>query len=346
MLTLLSYLYRAGWRIKQGLYAIGLRTPRRLDARVICVGNLTTGGTGKTPMVIHLARFFQEQGHRVAVLTRGYKGKRTERVTLVSDGERRRVSAEESGDEAALMADALPGIPVIASPDRYAAGMEALRRFATEVFILDDGYQHLQLSRDRNLLLIDATNPFGGGRLLPAGRLREPLDGIRRADAVILTRTDQAGDLSGVVETLRRYHPEAPIFRSVHEPYALEDPRDGTSREPDDLLGREVIALSGIGNPGAFRDTLNRLGAKVVREWTLPDHHDYTPEDFERLRSLCREHPSAQVVTTEKDRVRVETGSFGDLPMWVLKIRIRIVEEEGWKEWLRANCRLGCDPLH
>jgi tetraacyldisaccharide 4'-kinase len=334
MLTFLSWIYLLGWKIKEWIYTSGIRASRKLDARVICVGNLTTGGTGKTPMVIYLAKTLRGEGHKVSVLTRGYKGKKKKPVTVISDGTGRGATVEEGGDEAVLMSDELTGVPIFASANRFAAGREAIRSFASDTLILDDGFQHLRLARDLNLLIIDGSNPFGGNRLLPAGRLREPVTGIRRADAVILSRVDQAKDVPGILNVIRTCHPAIPVFQAIHEAYDMEALLTMERMSVEKLRGRGVIALSGIGNPGALHGTLKSLGAEVKRELSYPDHHRYTREDLENIRVACDRYPDALLITTEKDGVRLRDGEIHDLPVWVLKIRIRMIEEEAWAKWL------------
>jgi tetraacyldisaccharide 4'-kinase len=340
MLKILSWIYRFFWEIRKGCYRLGIFPTKKIDARVVCVGNLTTGGTGKTPMVIGLGEWFLDQGYRTAIVTRGYGGKSRGKVLLVSGGggdPERRVDADQSGDEARLMADLLPGIPVLASKDRYAAGTAAVRDFSSEIVILDDGFQHFALHRDLNLLLIDSTFPFGGGELLPKGRLREPLDGIRRADAVILTRTDQVADTAGVEAVIRARHPRVPIFKAAHELYSLADPVSGKSFPPGDhLFGHRAVLFSGIGNPSGFRRSIESLGGRVAEEIRFPDHHRYTVRDRDRIRKAWECHPGSLLITTEKDWIR-----FQQLPSspeketpWVARIRMKMSDPEGWTSWL------------
>jgi tetraacyldisaccharide 4'-kinase len=290
LLSLATPAMRLGMRLR-------LRGPRvRVDARVISIGNLTAGGTGKTPAVIERARREIRGGHRVAVLTRGY-GATAGGAMAVHAG---RGSAEQCarlGDEPALIATKVPEALIVRCADRVAAAQKAIGEYDCDTLILDDGYQYVRLERDENVLVIDATNPFGNGHLLPRGLLREPLSAMERATHVLLTRCDQAESLEPVLEAIERFCPDVPVRRTRHAPSMLWRVATG-ERLPLSLLreGR-ICAVCGIGNPEAFFETLEGLGAELTSRMAYPDHSAFPVETLPR---------DMLVVTTEKDAMRLE----------------------------------------
>ncbi|HQM99661.1 MAG TPA: tetraacyldisaccharide 4'-kinase [Candidatus Hydrogenedentes bacterium] len=276
---------------------IRLHRPRtRVAARVISFGNLTAGGTGKTPAVIERACREYAAGERVAVLTRGYGAVRT-RLPLVYDPNSGETAAPECfGDEAALIAASVPEVWVVRCPDRVAGGREALERGCT-VLILDDGYQAVGLERDENILLIDATNPFGNGFLVPRGILREPVSALKRATEIIITRCDQAPEALPEIESvLRRQAPEIPVHYAVHQPVSFRRLQDGREFPPEFLKGVAAYVVCGIGNPESLARTLANLGITIRGMHALADHAAI-PGTL--LRKDC------PVILTEKDAVRL-----------------------------------------
>ena len=249
-LYLLSLPYGGAVRAKAFFYSIGLWNPKRLPCPVICVGNITVGGTGKTPLVMALAKGLMERGIPVAILSRGYKGEEPS-GPLVSDGQTVFLSTEESGDEPFLMGKALKGIPILIGKDRFVNGQMALQRFGVRGLLLDDGYQHLRLHRDLNILLIDSRIGFGDYHLLPRGILREPLAHLRRAHLFILTKVENIGTCKPLEEELHHIHPSSPVFHSHYEPMGLIGP-EGEWEELRTLKGKKALALSGIANPEYF----------------------------------------------------------------------------------------------
>lgn len=319
--------YRAGVGVRAWAFASGMRGIRRLPCPVICVGNLTVGGSGKTPCTIALARWFRARDRAVGILLRGYGG-RGSGVTVSADDQGVRARWESVGDEAILLARRLPGVPVVVGADRFRAGQEALRRFRLDALLLDDGFQHRQLHRDLDLVMVDATDPFGGGWLLPRGRLREPVAGLRRAHAVILSRTDQAPELASLRRCLEQIVPGAAQVLSRHRPSRLTDLAGGTERPLESLAGRRVLAVCGIANPGGFHRTLTDLGAIVVGTAIFPDHYPYAPADLLRVDRMAQEARAELVLTTEKDAVRMpvpEAGAPGH-PILVLQVELEITE--------------------
>jgi tetraacyldisaccharide 4'-kinase len=297
---------------------------------VISIGNLTLGGTGKTPIVEVVANLLHQEGKRVCVLSRGYGGKAQSAITVVSDGKRCFVPPEMVGDEPVLLAEHLLGVPVVVGKDRYAAGMLAVGRFGVDVIVLDDGFQHVQLARDLDILLLDAARPFGNGRLFPRGDLRERPSGIARADAIILTHWE--ADTTSSLTALRITPPVLPLFCSQHEPVDLHALADRHILPPVSLKSRRILAFCGIGTPDHFRQMLQRLGAELVAFVVFPDHHPYTRSEIEQLVRMANKQSADILVTTEKDGVRLR----GLLPLtetvWELRIRATIVAQEAaWK---------------
>ena len=323
-LYLLSLFYGGVIQARVFLYTSGLLKPKRLPCPVISVGNITVGGTGKTPLVMALAKGLMERGIPVAILSRGYKRKRTSK-TLVSDGHHILLSPEESGDEPFLMAGSLKGVPILVGKDRFVNGRTALQQFGVHALLLDDGYQHLQLYRDLNILLIDSSIGFGDRHLLPRGILREPLSYLRRADLILLTKVEHSEEYQLLEEKLREIHPSSLIFHSHYEPLDLIGPK-GEQEDLRSLRGKRALVISGIANPSYFSSLLKKCGMEIVKEAIFPDHHFYTEKD---LASLEKQSSRADwFLTTEKDMVKMLKLSIGHLPIRALRIGIRIWEEE------------------
>lgn len=323
-LLLASYPYGWAVRTRAFLYCLGLFKSHRLSKPVISIGNITMGGTGKTPMVMTLARGLKERGIPVAILSRGYRRKK-KADPLVTDGQNILLSPEESGDEPFLMASVLKGIPVLIGKDRFQIGNLALKRFSIRGFLLDDGFQHLPLYRDLNIVLIDSQSGFGDGHLLPRGILREPLSHLKRADIFLLTRSEDPQSCQSLEIILRKIHPSAPIFHSHYEPTGMVR-LDGKVEPLHPFKGRRVLALSGIANPASFSELLKRCEMEVIDERTYPDHHRYTRKD---LTSLIQEVKKLElIVTTEKDLVKLKTLPLESLPLYALRIEVKLKEEE------------------
>ncbi|HEY3347467.1 MAG TPA: tetraacyldisaccharide 4'-kinase [Nitrospirota bacterium] len=309
MLEPASWAYAAVGLVRARLYKWGVLKTFKAPCKVISVGNITAGGTGKTPFVIYLARFLKDAGVRVAVLTRGYDGTLEGSVSVVSDGSATKLSPSESGDEAALMALSLPGVPVIMGSRRVDAAKLAVERFGTEVVVLDDGFQHMALARDLNILLADAARPFGNGYVMPTGYLREPKSAARRADAVVLTRAPRDCRCPGEAEVLKAV-PGVPVFPATHAVgrlYRLDNRMDAGM---ETLKNRASVAVSGLADPSSFKLILEGLGAKITSSMAYSDHHAYTAGDAVEIDARADESGADIIITTEKDAVKLAGFKF------------------------------------
>lgn len=317
LLPPLSALYGAVTRTHLSLYQRGTLRTVKLERPVISVGNITAGGTGKTPLVEWVAKTLAREGKRVCILTRGYRRKNPRAQVVVSDGQSIMATPAEAGDEPFLLANNLLGsAAVICNADRVRAGRYAIEIFGSECFVLDDGFQHFRLARDLNIVTIDATNPWGGGRLLPYGRLREPISGLSRADCVVLTRCDQAADVTHIRDL-------SPVFEStmqVVRPPQVEGP---------------LAAFCAVGNPESFFEQVRKHGYELVFEKAFTDHHWYTQYDINNLIKAANESGAKSLITTAKDAVKLHSLSFS-LPLHVLEVEIAIKNEAALVELIRA----------
>ena len=328
-LWLASQGYRAAAGAHRAGYASGVRRRRRLPCPVVSIGNLTLGGTGKTPLTEWTAQWYRRQGWRVAVLSRGYGGESTKQPLVVSAGNGLVADWRTAGDEAALLARRLRGVPVLVGRDRYASGLYACDQFGAQVLVLDDGFQHHALHRDCDIVLIDASNPFGHGALLPRGTLREPLHALRRAQVVVLSRVETAGDaVSGLCERIRRYADRQPIYRMAVNPAGLYRHGTGCSVDASWLQQRRVVAFAGLGNPRALVASLARCGARVAAFLAFPDHHPYTPTDWQAICDAARREGVEALVTTEKDAVRLESSWSPPVPLYTLHINVELTPHD------------------
>ena len=321
----LSLLYGAVTRTRLSLYRRGTFHTTRLERPVISVGNITTGGTGKTPLVEWVARTIASQGKKVCILTRGYGRKDPHLQVIVSDGYEVLASPSEAGDEPFLLATKLKGLAaVISSADRIAAAREAINDFGTECFVLDDGFQHLRLARDLNIVTIDATNPWGGGSLLPYGRLREKPENLARADCVVITRCDQVGDLDPLRAEISALIGDRPIFHSQMRAVGVTPLKNGAGSL---AAPARVAAFCAVGNPGSFFEQLGRLGYEIALQKSFPDHHVYSQDEIDSLVRNANESGAVALITTAKDAVKLRTLSFS-LACYVLEIEISIENSE------------------
>ena len=339
VLALCSLLYSAGVRMHH--LAWRFRTRRTLPGFTVSVGNITVGGTGKTPAACMLAQWAGQEGFRPAVLSRGYGGSHPKKVLEVSDGNAIKAGPGEAGDEPCLMARRLKGVPVVISRDRYDAGTFVHDRYGCDFFILDDGFQHLALERDLDLVLMDGTRPFGNGFLLPWGPLREPAGNLKRAHAFVLTRCDREGEAAEAEGFLDSKFPGKPVFRSRHAPGRVVFPEKGEEQGPESLKGKRVAAFAGIARPKVFQETLEGLGAEVVFFRGFRDHHSYTVEEVQDLAAEKGHCRADYLLTTEKDWVRMEEVVQGIPGMGYLTVEFALWDKEAFFDMVRARMEAG-----
>jgi len=322
-LAALSFLYGLGVRVR---LAVCKRMEKKgLPGPVVSIGNLTTGGTGKTPAACMLAEWALGEGYRVVILSRGYGGRYKEGVLVVSDGKDINIGPVKAGDEPYLLARRLPGVPVVISRDRYLAGQLAHEKFGSDFFILDDGFQHMALKRDLDLVLLDAYSPFGNGHLLPWGPLREPVGQIGRADALIITRSGQVSKMDDSEGILGGLISDKPVFRGDHIPEKVIFPVEGREYDVGFLEGKRVAAFAGIARPERFRETLISLGADLVAFRSFGDHHSFRPDELLELKSVKEETDADYLLTTEKDWVRLSDITNGYPYLAYLTIRFDLL---------------------
>ena len=302
------------------LYQKGILRKHRLKHPVISVGNLTVGGTGKTPLVGFLAQILKKAGYQPVILSRGYKRSNKNAVLLVSDVREVFCGPEECGDEPYLLARKLEGVPVVVGNSRYQAGRLLEDRYSNLIYLLDDGYQHIQLKRNLNILILDATDPFGGHHLLPAGRLREPTKALARADAIVITRSHMFSETENLEEQIRRWNQRVPISYFHHDVTALYDARTGTRFQPRDFLGSSVIALAAIGSPHVFLYDLEHYQMKISDRFIFRDHHPFSQSELDGVLKRLEEVQARAIVTTEKDAVRLKELDFQEGQIFVLQI--------------------------
>jgi len=304
------YTWAVRWR--NGRFDRGRRPAVRVEVPVVSVGNLTLGGTGKTPMVEYLARHFRRAGVRVTIVSRGYGAQ-----------------AGSRNDEALELEQKLPDVPHLQNPDRVGAAGTAIEELAAQLILLDDGFQHRALARDFDLVMLDAAEPFGYGHVFPRGTLREPVEGLARADAVVLARADMvdAKRREEIRNVVRRHAPQAVWMEVVHAPTMLL--RSGGHEAPlASLAGRPVAAFCGIGNPAGFRHTLEVCGYQVVAWRELPDHHDYTRTDVDELATWAERSAAEAVVCTHKDLVKLRVARLEGKPLWAVRIGMQPLDGE------------------
>ncbi len=343
-LQVFSWLFNGVVQLRLWLYRHRIFHDQPLGCLVVVVGNLTVGGTGKTPVVEKFARALQERGRKVAILSRGYKSKapplwkkfwrwltHTEEPPprIVSDGTRVLLDSEHAGDEPFMLARNLPGVVVLVDKNRVKAGAFAIKKFGCDTLVLDDGFQYLPLKGQLNLLLVDKTNPFGNGHLLPRGVLREPIKHLSRASYVFLTKSNGQRDHE-LEAVIAKNNPGVDIIECAHRPQYLQrlgGPR-GTpeGREPLTFLkGRRVLAFSGIATPESFEKFLRDLGALIVARERFLDHYRFAKEDFDELVAQAQREGAECLVTTEKDAVRIPDDWSWPLPLYYLRLEIELI---------------------
>ena len=329
LLGLLSLLYAAGVRLRHALYGAGIFKRKKIGQQVISVGNLTLGGTGKTPAVINIAGLLKAVHRRPAVISRGYGRRDESEVLVVSDGNRILMDAGNGGDEPVLMASNLAGVPVVVGSDRFRAANICHDKFGNDTIILDDGFQHIGLHRDLDIVLINARDPFGNGKLFPAGILREPLSALRRAQVVLITGVEPGSDLT-MLKALITEHTDSQIFTSRTVPKDIVNITTGEVRPLSALQGAKVYAFAGIARPASFFSLLRAQRADIRKEAVFADHYQYSPSDLARLVRDAADTKADMTVTTEKDAVRLK-DLIKTVPVWAVRIELSIVEKEAWE---------------
>lgn len=340
-LTSLGMLYGAVTRARLRLYRSGVLKGERVGAPVVSVGNLTAGGTGKTPLVEWAARALAREGLRACVLTRGYGRADVSRRVLASDGARVLAEVAECGDEPKLLAERLLGAAaVVCDRNRVAAARWARAELGAEVFVLDDGFQHLRIARDLDIVTLDATAPWGGGQMLPRGRLREPASGLARADCVVITRAELAADLEGLrAEVARVSEGRAAVFTSRVRTLGFEPLTAKGANMKVESVGVETVgAFCALGNPSAFFEHVRRDGFSLSYERAFKDHHAYTQTDVEAVARAAAGRGARALLTTAKDAVKLRGFDFA-LPCYVVETKLEFDDEARLLGLLQAACR-------
>lgn len=340
----LSWLFSGIAQTRLFLYRKRILHDQPLGCLVVVVGNLTVGGTGKTPVVEKFARALRDRGRKVAILSRGYKSKKVPlwqklwwnlthaekpAPRIVSDGTTVLLDSEQAGDEPYMLARNLPGVVVLVDKNRVHAGEFAIKKFGCDTLVLDDGFQYLPLKGRLNLLLVDKTNPFGNGHLLPRGILREPIKHLKRASYVFLTKSNGVRDPE-LERLIAEHNPEADIIECAHKPqylrrFGVTDGAPGSREELAFLKGRRVFAFSGIATPESFEKFLRDLGALIVGRERFLDHYRFDSEDIAALFEMAKKEGAECLVTTEKDAVRIAESLRCPLPLYYLRLEIEIL---------------------
>ena len=340
LLFVASRFYRMAVQFRVWMYDKRVIRNHALGCLVVSIGNLSCGGTGKTPVVEVFARTLSANGRRVAILSRGYRSKkrtfgeklmhifRSHKIEtppkVVSDGKNLLMDCEYAGDEPYMLASNLPDVAVLVDKDRVKSGIYAINRFQTDVIILDDGFQYQRLKHSLEVVLVDKTNPFGNGHLLPRGVLREPANHISRADVIFLTKSD--GDTEEVIKEIREYNTKAEIIECRHAPRILKDVWGREELPLEWLKGKTLTTLSGIAVPQGFEDSLRRLGARVIWCERYADHHRYDSSEIIYALNKTSDLGAEALVTTEKDAVRFPRLETTPVPCYYLRVDIEILK--------------------
>jgi tetraacyldisaccharide 4'-kinase len=353
-LFLLSKVFAVAVKIRRFLYNVRILRDSTLGVQVIAVGNLTVGGTGKTPVVEKFARELQDQGRTVAILSRGYRSKPpplTKRLInkllfrddttpprVVSDGKSLLLDSETAGDEPYMLASNLKDVIVLVDKDRVKSGRYAIEKFGCDTLLLDDGFQYWKLAgRRRDILLIDCQQPFGNEQLLPRGTLREPPSHLARASTIFITKSD--GDTGRLRERISRHNPGAGIIECIHHPLYFEDVFTGERRDLDLLKGRKVASLSGIAQPESFERSLVNLGGELVYSKRFADHHRFTQQEVLNAVNRSKKRQATAIITTQKDAVRFPKIDRRDLPIYFMRVEIKILKgAKDFQDCVRQIC--------
>ena len=329
----LSLLYGLAIRIRNACYRRGILKTETVAAAVISVGNLTTGGTGKTPLVAWIAREVAAAGFRVCVLSRGYGRQNSRNRVVASDGKSVLADVTETGDEPYLLAEKLLGkAAVVCDANRVSAAKWAITNLSSDLFVLDDAFQHQRVARQFNILTIDAANPWGNGWLLPAGILREPVAELARADCIVITRADSTG-VEALLQRINQQRPGLPVFRSVMKQTEMNQPDSGEIRKTS-----RIAAFCAIGNPASFFSSLRKTGYEVVHTSSFRDHHEYAQNDIDTIVREARARGAQALFTTAKDSVKIRSLNLS-LPCYVADIEIEIERADLLRELILKAIR-------
>jgi len=352
LLSIISVMYGCVVRLRNRFYSWGLLKSKKLSCPVLSVGNITVGGTGKTPMVIFIARFLSQLGYNVAVLSRGYRGRLEKTGGVISDGKSALVGFDDAGDEPLMIASHLKDIPVLAGKRRFNMGLIAQQKFKSNLIILDDAFQHHQLRKDVNLVLLDSLRPFGNWHIFPRGILREPVRELARGDAFIMTRSDLTARSESSICSRRNVNknkfPERPIFRTCHTPYHfkvdkgsvfhLEDIKsDALSEDFEILNNKKILAFSGIAGNHHFRITIEKTRCLLSGFMDFPDHYHYTKNDVDRILLKSKKLNVDYIVTTEKDYMRVYHRLPWPNDLIVVGVKISFEDEGLFQKFIKSK---------
>jgi len=354
ILFVCSKIFGLGVALRRVLYSHRVFRDTTLGVQVIAIGNLTVGGTGKTPVVEKFARVLRDQGRKVAILSRGYKSKplplsqRIMRVfvkdsappRVVSDGKSLLLDSEMAGDEPYMLATNLRDVVVLVDKDRVKSGRYAIEKFGCDTLLLDDGFQYWKLrGRRYDIVLVDCEQPFGNGHLLPRGILREPPSQLARAHTIFITKSN--GRAEELRKIIRQINPQAPIIECIHRPVYFEDAYTGERFSLEIIHGKRIAAFSGIASPRSFEECLVKLGAQIVYAKRFADHHRFTPQEVLSVINRSLKRQAEFIVTTQKDAVRLPKLDRRDLPIYFLRVEIEIISgATDFQDCVRKICFL------
>ena len=332
-----SVLYATVARVREILYQAHLLPTVKVSPRLISIGNLTVGGTGKTPFTIWVAQCLRKRGQSVVVLSHGWKRDTGDSVMRVSDAKRILVDAATSGDEAQLMARKLPGIPVVVGISKRRAARWIEAHLPSQWIVLDDGFQHLALARDLNILLLDAERPFDNGRTIPLGRLREGAKAVRRADVIVLVGQRPGASKTPATETLTALNPRAPLFHAHRKFDTISSLDDKNTPSLETVQREKLVAFCGLARPEQFFEALEEQGLNVAEKMTFPDHHRYRGRDTARIIFAALKSGATGLITTAKDAMNLEPRAFGNWLCFVFEIKMVCEDENRLVELLFAE---------
>ena len=337
-LFMASLVYGGIVKLREFCYKAGIIKSKRLPCTIISIGNITVGGTGKTPMTIKVAQIIRNLGYKVAIISRGYKGGAEKTGGIVSNGHTILMEPDKAGDEPFMMASKLKDIPVVVGQNRFEAGCLTIQEFNPDVIVLDDAFQHLNQKRDIDIVLLDCGHPFGNNYLLPRGILREPISALKRGDTFVLTRSDSAPDYirQVTVDKIKNLAPGKPVFRSfyvpdLYKPINNKNSMSGIELQNFDsglLHGRRVVAFSGLAGNNDFRRTVENLKCDLIDFFEFPDHHKYTKTDLQTIMQSSINAQAEFILTTEKDYVRISGETSWPVELVVVGIELSLGDDE------------------